>query len=101
MASLWDGWDLLARAAVRSLVCSPNAFTFQWELTLVQVSNRVSSETVRAAKVLEDNQSVTGAGTSSGVLFYPRVTLTVGLMTSPRHISYCRTKEPMQSLPAP
>lgn len=70
MASLWDGWDLLATAAVRSLVCSLNAFTFQWELTLVQVSNWVSSETVRAAKVLEENQSVTGAGTSSCVLYY-------------------------------
>ena len=70
MASLWAGWDLLTRAAVRRLVCSLNAFTFQWELTLVQVSNWFSSEAVRAAKVLEENRSVTGASTSSGVLYY-------------------------------
>lgn len=46
----------------------PGAFTFQWELAIVQVSNWFSSETLRAAKVLEESQPVTGASSSSGVL---------------------------------
>lgn len=67
-ARLRDGWDLLAGAAGRSFACSPDAFAFQWELTLVQASNCFSSETVRMAKVLEESQAVkvTGASPASG-----------------------------------
>ena len=90
----------------RRLAWSPDAFTFQWELRAVQVSNMFSSETVRAAKVLEESQPVTGAGSSVCslqkhiVMHYlsPRVTVTVGLMTSPGNISYYKTKQPVLSL---
>lgn len=49
---------------IGGLAWSPDAFTFQWKLAVVQVSNWFSSETVRAAKVLEESQPVTGASTS-------------------------------------
>lgn len=91
-ASLRNGWNQLAVQLDRRLAWSPDAFTFQWELRVVQVSNMFSSETVRAAKVLEESQPVTGASSSVCslqkhiVMHYlsPRVTVTVGLMTSPR-----------------
>ena len=53
----------------------PGTFTFQWELAIVQVSNWFSSETLGAAKVLEESQPVTGASSSSGVFTAKCVTM--------------------------
>lgn len=47
------------------LAWPPDAFTFQWVLAVVQVSNWFSSESLRAAKVLEESQPGMGASSAS------------------------------------
>lgn len=42
------------------LAWPPDAFIFQWVLAVVQVSNWFPSESLRAAKVLEESQQVIG-----------------------------------------
>lgn len=64
VANLGNGWNQLAVHPDRRVAWSPDAFTFQWEFTVVQISNGFSSETVRAAKVLEESQPVTGASSN-------------------------------------
>ena len=81
MANLGYGWNWFAMQLDTRLAWFPDAFTFQWELRVVQVSNWFSLETVRAAKVLEGSQPVTG-GCSSVCSLQTHIALSYVLLGS-------------------